>query len=66
MRTMSKAWGAAGLRVGYSISSPEFRAAVDAVRQPFSVNALAQAAARLAEFGARARLLHEPGQCSHQ
>ena len=32
------------MRVGYAIGSAKFRAAVDAVRQPFSVNALAQAA----------------------
>ncbi len=44
LRTFSKCYGLAGLRVGYAISSPAFRAAVDAVRQPFSVNALAQAA----------------------
>ena len=44
LRTFSKAYGLAGLRVGYAIGSSEFRAAVDAVRQPFSVNALAQAA----------------------
>src|SRR6476661_6976763 len=43
-RTFSKCYGLAGLRVGYAIGSPTFRAAVDAVRQPFSVNALAQAA----------------------
>ncbi len=45
LRTFSKAYGLAGLRVGYALCSPAFRAAVDAVRQPFSVNALAQAAA---------------------
>lgn len=45
LRTFSKSHSLAGLRVGYSLSSPEFRAAVVAVRQPFSVNALAQAAA---------------------
>ena len=45
LRTFSKIYGLAGLRVGYGICSPAFRAAVDAVRQPFSVNALAQAAA---------------------
>jgi histidinol-phosphate aminotransferase len=45
LRTFSKCHGLAGLRVGYAICSPQFRAAVDAVRQPFSVNALAQAAA---------------------
>lgn len=45
LRTFSKVYGLAGLRVGYALCSPRFRAAVDAVRQPFSVNALAQAAA---------------------
>ena len=44
LRTFSKVYGLAGLRVGYALGSPSFRAAVDAVRQPFSVNALAQAA----------------------
>jgi histidinol-phosphate aminotransferase len=44
LRTFSKCYGLAGLRVGYALGSPGFRAAVDAVRQPFSVNALAQAA----------------------
>ncbi|MCO5315428.1 MAG: histidinol-phosphate transaminase [Solirubrobacterales bacterium] len=45
LRTFSKSHSLAGLRVGYALCSPEFRSAVDAVRQPFSVNALAQAAA---------------------
>lgn len=45
LRTFSKCYGLAGLRVGYALGSAGFRAAVDAVRQPFSVNALAQAAA---------------------
>ncbi len=44
LRTFSKCYGLAGLRVGYAIGSAGFRVAVDAVRQPFSVNALAQAA----------------------
>jgi histidinol-phosphate aminotransferase len=44
LRTFSKCYGLAGLRVGYAIGSARFRAAIDAVRQPFSVNALAQAA----------------------
>jgi histidinol-phosphate aminotransferase len=44
LRTFSKCYGLAGLRVGYAIGSAGFRSAVDAVRQPFSVNALAQAA----------------------
>jgi histidinol-phosphate aminotransferase len=45
LRTFSKCYGLAGLRVGYALCSPAFRAAIDAVRQPFSVNAIAQAAA---------------------
>jgi histidinol-phosphate aminotransferase len=52
LRTFSKCYGLAGLRLGYAIGSASFRAAIDAVRQPFSVNALAQAA------GAEA-ILHE-------
>jgi len=45
LRTFSKVYGLCGLRVGYALGSEDFRVAVDRVRQPFSVNALAQAAA---------------------
>jgi histidinol-phosphate aminotransferase len=45
LRTFSKVYGMCGLRVGYGICSEDFRLAVDRVRQPFSVNALAQAGA---------------------
>jgi histidinol-phosphate aminotransferase len=45
LRTFSKCYGLAGLRIGYGLCSSKFRGAVDAVRQPFSVNAIAQAAA---------------------
>ena len=45
LRTFSKVYGLCGLRVGYALGSEEFRVAVDRVRQPFSVNGLAQAAA---------------------
>jgi len=45
LRTFSKVYGLAGLRVGYALGSEEFRQAVDRVRQPFAVNQLAQAAA---------------------
>ena len=45
MRTFSKIFGLAGLRLGYGIGHPEFIAALEKVRQPFNVNALAQAAA---------------------
>jgi histidinol-phosphate aminotransferase len=45
LRTFSKVYGLCGLRCGYALGSDSFRLAVDRVRQPFSVNALAQAAA---------------------
>jgi histidinol-phosphate aminotransferase len=45
LRTFSKIYGLCGLRVGYGLCSPEVKAAVDKVRQPFNVNRLAQAAA---------------------
>jgi histidinol-phosphate aminotransferase len=46
LRTFSKVYGLCGLRAGYALAGADaFRAAVDRVRQPFSVNALAQAAA---------------------
>ena len=46
LRTFSKIYGLAGLRVGYGLcGSPEFRTAVDQVRQPFYLNSAAQAAA---------------------
>ena len=45
LRTFSKVYGLCGLRAGYSLGSEEFRLAVDRIRQPFSVNTLAQAAA---------------------
>jgi histidinol-phosphate aminotransferase len=45
LRTFSKVYGLAGLRVGYALGPEEFRRAVDRVRQPFAVNHLAQAAA---------------------
>jgi histidinol-phosphate aminotransferase len=45
LRTFSKVYGLCGLRAGYAIGPESFRLGVDRVRQPFSVNAPAQAAA---------------------
>src|SRR6185295_9823062 len=45
LRTFSKVYGLAGLRVGYALGPEQFVHAVNAVRQPFSVNHLAQVAA---------------------
>ena len=44
-RSFSKAYGLAGLRIGYCLAQPSFIAAMDAVREPFNVNSLAQVAA---------------------
>ncbi|MFO7954512.1 histidinol-phosphate transaminase [Thioalkalivibrio sp.] len=43
-RTFSKIQGLAGLRLGYAVSSPEVADLLNRVRQPFNVNAIAQAA----------------------
>lgn len=50
-RTFSKAYGLAGLRVGYGIGDPEWIAHLNRVRQPFNLNlpALAAASAALAD-----------------
>jgi histidinol-phosphate aminotransferase len=45
LRTLSKAWGLAGLRVGFLIAQPAVAETVRKVVTPFSTNALAQAAA---------------------
>jgi len=47
-RTFSKAYGLAGLRIGYSVSSIAIADLLNRVRQPFNVNSLALAAAQLA------------------
>ncbi|WP_087116965.1 histidinol-phosphate transaminase [Corynebacterium urinipleomorphum] len=45
LRTFSKAYGLAGVRVGYAFGNPELVAAVDKVGVPFQVSAVAQAGA---------------------
>jgi len=45
MRTFSKIYGLAGLRIGYGVGHPDFVAALEKIRQPFNINSLAQAAA---------------------
>ncbi|HEY0844186.1 MAG TPA: histidinol-phosphate transaminase [Noviherbaspirillum sp.] len=44
-RTLSKAYGLAGLRVGFGIAQPTITDLLNRIRQPFNVNSLAQAAA---------------------
>jgi histidinol-phosphate aminotransferase len=64
-RTLSKAYGLAGLRVGYGLAHPEVAEIVNRVRQPFNVNHLALVAARAAlgdvEFIARSRAMNTAG-----
>ncbi len=45
LRTFSKVYGLAGLRVGYGVATPAVIDAVDTVREPFNSNAVGQAAA---------------------
>lgn len=47
-RTFSKAYGLAGLRVGYAVSSPSIADLLNRVRQPFNVNSPALEAAKAA------------------
>lgn len=48
LRTFSKAYGLAGLRIGYAIGHAELIGLLNKVRQPFNVNGMAQAAAMAA------------------
>ncbi len=64
LRTFSKAYGLAGVRIGFGVMSPELALVLHRVRQPFNVSRLAQCAARAAladdEFLQETiRLVHE-------
>lgn len=65
LRTFSKIYGLASLRVGYGYATSELAALLNRVRQPFNVNAIGQAAAVAAlddaEFVARARTVNATG-----
>ncbi len=65
LRTFSKIYGLAALRVGYGYCAPELAALLNRVRQPFNVNAIGQAAALAAlddrEFTDRARAMNATG-----
>jgi histidinol-phosphate aminotransferase len=66
LRTFSKIFGLASLRVGYGYASAELAGLLNRVRQPFNVNAIGQAAAVAAlddaEFVARARAVNGAGR----
>ncbi|HSF11206.1 MAG TPA: histidinol-phosphate transaminase [Nitrospirales bacterium] len=63
LRTFSKIYGLAGLRVGYGCSTKEITGYLNRVRPPFNVNSLAQEAARAAlsddEHVAKSRAMNE-------
>jgi histidinol-phosphate aminotransferase len=65
LRTFSKIFGLASLRVGYGYTSPELAGLLNRVRQPFNVNAIGQAAAVAAlddnDFITRARVTNAAG-----
>lgn len=48
LKTFSKAYGLAGLRIGYAIANADLVSFMESVRQPFNVNLLAQVAATAA------------------
>ncbi len=64
-RTFSKAYGLAGLRIGYSISNPMIADLLNRVRQPFNSNSLALVAAQVAledsDYLARSILVNNQG-----
>ena len=64
-RTLSKAFGLAGLRVGYGLADPRVAEVMNRVRQPFNVNHLAMVAACAAlddeEFIRRSREVNAAG-----
>lgn len=64
-RTFSKAYGLAGLRVGFGLTSNAIADLMNRVRQPFNVNSIAQAAAVASlgddEFVERTRALNQAG-----
>jgi len=66
LRTFSKIYGLAGLRIGYGISRPDIIEEMNRVRQPFNVNVLAQKAAVAAledeEHVKRSRQVNEEGK----
>jgi histidinol-phosphate aminotransferase len=48
LRTFSKAYGLAGLRLGYGIAAPEVRQLLDTIKEPFNLNRLSVAAGPVA------------------
>ena len=69
-RSFSKAYGLAGLRVGFAVAQPALTDLLNRVRQPFNVNSLAQAAAIAAlndqEFQVKSFAVNRDGKAQLQ
>ena len=69
-RTFSKAYGLAGLRVGFAVSHPDVADLLNRIRQPFNVNSLALAAAVAAlgddDYLNRAREINAAGMQQYE
>jgi len=69
-RSFSKAYGLAGLRVGFAVAQPTLTDLLNRVRQPFNVNSLAQAAAIAAlkdtEFQLKSYTVNRDGKAQLQ
>jgi histidinol-phosphate aminotransferase len=65
LRTFSKIYGLAGLRIGYGVTTPEIANFLNRVRPPFNANSLAQRAALAAldddEHVAKSRAVNQAG-----
>lgn len=65
LRTFSKIYGLAGLRIGYGVTTPEITNVLNRVRPPFNANSIAQRAALAAlgddEHVARSRAVNQAG-----
>lgn len=65
LRTFSKIYGLAGLRIGYGVSTPEITNSLNRIRPPFNANSLAQRAALAAlgddEHVAKSRAVNAAG-----
>lgn len=65
LRTFSKIYGLAGIRVGYGVSTPEIISHLEKVREPFNINSLGLAGAESAlsdlEFVEKSKRMNEAG-----
>jgi histidinol-phosphate aminotransferase len=66
MRTFSKIYGLASLRIGYTIAREEILTNIDKIRNPFNVNTMAQIAAKAAlqdqDFVAKSYMVNKEGK----